>query len=112
MERLQPQASVAAPVSALALAAGAAVSFGVGDAVGFLRDFAEGVFTIAWLIGWVLLIWAAIVSGTYAAMLVRRWLSRRPVHRWEAALGAASLALVVTVMATHPLWGSGSGAGG
>lgn len=112
MERREPRATVAAPVSALALAAGAAVSFGVSDAVGFLSDRAEDVFILAWLLGWVLLVWAAIISGAYAVVLLRRSLSQRPVLRSEAALGAASLVFIAFFMATHPLWGSGSGFGG
>ena len=112
MERLQPRATVAVPVSALVLAAGAAVSLGVCRAVGFLSDAAEGVFVVTWLLGWVLLAWAAIVGGGYAVLLGRRWLSRRPVSRSEAALVAASLALIVVVLATHPLWGTGSAVGG
>lgn len=112
MERLQPRTAVAVPVSALALAAGAAASFGVGDASGFLSDAAEDVFVITWLLGWVLLVWAAIVGGGYAVVLSLRLLSRRPVSPVEAALAAASLVLVAVVLATHPLWGSGSAAAG
>ncbi|WP_166878691.1 hypothetical protein [Salinibacterium sp. ZJ450] len=111
MERLQTRASVAVPVSAIALATGAAVSFAVGDAVGFLSDAAEGVFVVTWLLGWVLLAWAAIIGGGYAVLLGLRRLSRRPVSRSEAVLVAVSLALIAVVMATHPLWGTGSAVG-
>ena len=112
MEPLQPRATVAVPVSALALAAGAAASFGIGDAVGFLSDATEDVFVVTWLLGWVLLAWAAIVGGGYAVLLGLRWRSRRPVSRPEAALVAASLALIAVVLATHPLWGTGSAVSG
>jgi hypothetical protein len=109
MEQLQPRAI---PVSALALAGGAAAFFGVGDAVGFLSDAAEDLFVVAWLLGWVLLAWAVILGGGYAVLLGLRWLSRRPVSRSEAALVAASLGLTAVVLVTHPLWGTGSAVGG
>jgi hypothetical protein len=111
MERLQPGASVAVPVTALALAAGAAVSFGVGDAVGFLSDAAEDMFVLTWLLGWVLVAWAAILGGGYAVSLGVRRRSRRPVSRSDVALVAASFALTGAVLVTHPLWGLGSGGG-
>ncbi|MET0932109.1 MAG: hypothetical protein ABWX56_00230 [Mycetocola sp.] len=112
MEPLQPRATVAAPVSALALAVGAAVCLGVGDAIGFVSATAEDVFVATWLLGWVLLAWAAIVGGGYAVLLGYRWFSHRHVASVEAALVATSLALTAVVMATHPLWGAGSALGG
>lgn len=112
MEGLQPRASVAAPVSALALATGAAVCFGVADAIGFLSDATEDAFVALWLLGWVLLTWSGVVGGGYAVLLFLRWVSRRAVALMDAALVTASLALTVSVMATHPLWGTGSGVGG
>lgn len=112
MDRPQPHAPVAVPVSAMALAVGAAACFGVGDMVGFLSDAAEDVFIISWLLGWVLLSWAVIVGGGYAVHLGLRWRSKQPVYRREAALLAVALTLIAVVAATHPLWGSGSGAGG
>ena len=112
MELIQPRATVAVPVSALALAAGAAASFGVGDAVGFLSRGAEDVFVVTWLLGWALLGWAAIVGGGYAVLLGLRWRSRRPVSRLETSLAAASLTVIALVTATHPLWGTGSAVGG
>jgi hypothetical protein len=112
MERLQPRAKVAVPVSALALAAGAAACFGVGNAVGFLSDATESVFIGLWLLGWMLLAGAAIIGGGFAVSLGLRWASRRPVFGWETALAAASLVLIAVVVVSHPLWGTGSGAGG
>ena len=112
MERLQPPATVAVPVSALMLAAGAAASFGVGDVFGFVSDASEDVLVATWLLGWVLLVWAAIVGGGYAVLLGWRLLSRRPVCHLEAALAAASLVLIAVVLATHPLGGTGSAVGG
>ena len=103
---------VAVPVSAIVLGVGAAASFAIGDAVGFLTEAAEGIFVVTWLLGWVLLACAAMVGGGCAVLLGLRWLSRRPVSRSEAAIVGASLALVVAVLATHPLWGTGSAVGG
>ncbi|MFT4471661.1 hypothetical protein ACMX2H_17305 [Arthrobacter sulfonylureivorans] len=112
MEQRQPHATAPVPVFALALAAGAAVCFGVGDAVGFHSQAAEEVFVASWLMGWVLLAWSAIVGGGYAVLLARRVLSRRAVSGAEVVLVAASLALIAMVLATYPLWGTGSAAGG
>ncbi|WP_146070015.1 hypothetical protein [Cryobacterium sp. Y29] len=111
MERLQPCATVAVPISALALAVGAAASFGIGDAVGILSDAAEGVSVFAWLMGWVLLAWAVLVGGGYAVLLGLRSRSRRPVSRVHVALTACALALIAVVLVTHPLWGTGSAVG-
>ena len=112
MEHAQPRDTIAAPISALALAAGAALLFGVGDAVGFLSDAAEDVFIATWLLGWVLLAWAVIISGGYAVVLGMRLSSKRSVSPWGVAVLSAAVALIAVVVATHPLWGSGSGTGG
>ena len=112
MERLQTSETSAIPVAALALAAGAAAAFGAGDVVGFLSPGAEALFVVTWLLGWVLLAWAVIVTGAYAVLLGVQWRSHRRVSATEVAVYAAALALIVIVMVTHPLWGSGSGVGG
>ncbi|MET0481077.1 MAG: hypothetical protein ABWZ69_06940 [Mycetocola sp.] len=116
MDRLQPRATAVVPVFALGLAAGAAALFGVADAVGFLSDTAESVFVLTWLLGWVLLVWSAVVAGVYAAVLARRSLSRRslsrrPVYGSEVALTVAAVSFIVLVAAIHPLWGTGSAVG-
>ena len=95
-----------------ALSHGAAASLRVADVVGFASVAAEDVFVITWLVGWVLLVWAAILRGGCAVVLGLRILRRRSVARSEALLVAASLALIAVVMATHPLCGIGSGVGG
>ncbi|MET0713352.1 MAG: hypothetical protein ABWY57_00440 [Mycetocola sp.] len=111
MDRLQPRATAVVPVFALGLAAGAAALFGVAEAVGFLSDTAESVFVLTWLLGWVLLVWSAVVAGVYAAVLARRSLSRRPVYGSEVALTVAAVSFIVLVAAIHPLWGTGSAVG-
>ncbi|TFD90108.1 hypothetical protein [Cryobacterium serini] len=109
MERLQPRATVAVPVFALALAVGAAASFGIGDAVGILSGAAEGVSVLTWLMGWVLLTWAVVIGGSYSILLGVRSLSRRPISVVQVALIACAFALIAVVLATYPLWGTGSG---
>lgn len=46
MEQPEERATVAAPVSALAKAGGAAVFLGVGEAIGLLSEAAEDVFIL------------------------------------------------------------------
>ena len=101
----------AAPVVALAFAAGAAASFSVSDAIGPLDPGAEDLFVGTWLLGWVLLCWASLVGGASVVALLRRAVTRQPVSRSGAALLGAALALIAVLVWTHPLWGSGSGSG-
>lgn len=99
------------PVVALALAAGAAASFSVSDALGSVDPGTEQLFVGTWLLGWVLLCWASLVSAASAVPLLRRAVTRQPVSRSGAGLLGATLALIVVLVSTHPLWGSGSGYG-
>ena len=103
---------VTVPFSALALAVGAAAFFGVGGGLGTMSGLAEDLFVFTWLMGWVLLVWAAVIGGGCAVRLGLRSLSRRPVSVLEVALVASTLALIAVLLATHPLWGSGSAVGG
>lgn len=109
MEHTEPRTTMTVPAIALVLAAAAAVCFGIGDAVGFQSDTAEHVFMVTFLVGWSLLLGAAAIGGGAAVSLGFRALSGRPVTRFETLVVAATLVLVVIVMATHPLWGSASG---
>jgi hypothetical protein len=97
---------------ALALAVGAATSFAVGDAIGPLDTSTEDLFTLAYLVGLVLLCWASLVGGAFAVALVRRVVTRQRVSRSGAALLVAALALIAVVVWTHPLWGAGTAYGG
>lgn len=101
----------AGPVVALALAAGAAASLSVSDAIGPLDPSAEALFIATWILGWVLLCWASLVVGASAVPLLRRAVTRQPVSRSGAALLGATLALIAVAVWAHPLWGSGSGSG-
>ena len=98
-------------MAALALTVGAAVSFAVSDAIGPLARRTEDLFVGMWLLGGVLLVWAAIVGAASAVPLLRRAVTRQPVSRSGASLLVAALALTAVVAWTHPLWGSGSGSG-
>lgn len=111
MKPAQTRPSVGVPVSALALAASAAVAFTIGGTIGFLSDAAEDLFILTWLMGSILLAWAVILGGGYAVWLGIQWYSRKPVPRLAVVLAAASLLLISGVIAAHPLWGSGSGYG-
>lgn len=112
MERVQTAAKSWVPLLAITLTAGAAVSFGIGDAVGFLSDDAEAVFLVSWLLGWGLLAWSSIVTGFQTVLVGRRFATRRQVSWREGVLTVASLAIMAGVWAAHPLWGTGSAVGG
>jgi hypothetical protein len=98
-------------VVTLALAAGAAVAFGVGDAIGFMSDSAEALFVATWILGWTLLAWAMILAGFGVLRLVRGLVSQRSPSWSELLLLVAGAAVIIAVVWTHPLGGSGSGVG-
>lgn len=110
--RSRSLSNVAAPIAAIVLAAGAASLFAVGGAIGILNDAADDAWMATWLIAWALVGWAGIVGVTYAALLVVKAFSRRRVSGQESAFAVAALAVIAVVVATHPLWGSGSGTAG
>ena len=93
----------------LVLAACGALSFIVADAVGFLDPRTEGLFTLASLAGWVLVVWAVISGAAVGVQLVRAAAAARRVALREVLLLSATAALVTWVVFTHPLLGSGSG---
>lgn len=98
MERLQPRATPVLPVFALTLALCSAAFFGVAALVGIRSIAAENVYAMTWVLGWVLLIWAALLSGGYAVLLSARMFSHRPVSKREVAFVAAALALPAIVL--------------
>ena len=111
MEQAQRRVAGVGPVSALAMAVGATVCLGIGDAIGVRDDSAEGIFMLTWLLGWAFLVWTVIVGAGCVVLCVRRLMSRRSVSRVDIALVALSFALVTYVLVTHPLWGTGSSMG-
>lgn len=102
--------AVAAGV-ALALAGCVALSFAVGDAIGFVSPSAEAVFTFSWLVGWMLLAWATFVGGAVSVHLIRAVALRRRPALIEALLVVASATVIAVVIHTYPLAGSRAGVG-
>ncbi|GAB7191327.1 hypothetical protein NUM3379_20340 [Kineococcus sp. NUM-3379] len=98
-------------VATLVLAASAALLFAVADAVAHLHPGADAPFVILWLLGWTLLAWAVLVGGLVAVRLLHRLLAWRGPAWSEVLPLVAGAAVVVTVICTHPLWGSGSARG-
>ena len=108
-ERIDARESLAFPVATLVLAAAGAVLVGIGDlVVGLRTDAADSVFILTGILGWTLIVWAAIMIGIAIVSTVRRLSTRQVVTRLEVALLGAALALIVVLLVTHPLWGSGS----
>ncbi|GAA4969250.1 hypothetical protein [Kineococcus glutinatus] len=95
-------------VTTLVLAGSAALALGAADAIGFTTENAEAVFTVVVLLGWTLLVWAAIVGGLCVVQLLRRLLTRRAPAWPGVLLLGAGVAVIVAVVGAHPLWGSGS----
>ncbi|TRW45261.1 hypothetical protein [Georgenia yuyongxinii] len=109
MEAPRSRTGTAVAAATLALAGSAALAFGVGDAIGFKSAGAEAWFIAAWILGWALLVWAMFLGGLGAVLLLRPLASRR-IPAWpEVLLLVTGIALIVAVLITHPLWGSGSG---
>lgn len=104
MATVQRREAVALPVAALAFAAAAALSFGLGDALETVSDEA---FALSWILGWALLVWSGLLGILAVALLA----TRRPLSRAGLGVCVAAVALIAVVAATHPLVGSGSGSG-
>ena len=102
-------AAVAAGV-ALALAGCSALLLALGDAIGFVNPGTEAVFTLSWIVGWMLLAWATMVVGAVLVYLIRGVASRRRPPLIEAVLVFATAAIIGGVVWAHPLAGSGAGA--
>jgi hypothetical protein len=106
----KPTSSAAAGVVALVLAGGAALSLAASHVIDVMNPVAESVVTFAFLAGWVLLAWAAILGGAVAVHLVRTAPHRRP-SRIESVLVVATAAVITWAICAYPLAGSGSGVG-
>lgn len=103
--------SVVASGAALAMAAGAAIALAVADAIWFGTPTADGpALMLLYVVGWVLLVWAALAGIGVAVHLFRSAAHRRP-RPIEIVLVGAIAAIVVGVLLAHPLIGSGQGFG-
>ena len=96
---------------ALALAGCAALLLAVGDAIGFVDPTTEAVFTLSWIVGWMLLAWSTIVGGAVLVYLIYGVASRRRTALSEIVLVVATAAVIATAVWAHPLAGSGTGVG-
>ncbi|MCP2032091.1 hypothetical protein L1277_002190 [Okibacterium sp. HSC-33S16] len=113
MERRSTDSAVALPLSAssFALALIAALCFLVSDTVGFLSEPAEALFIVTWLAGWVSVVWATLLGAGGVFLLIRRAPSGQSVSRAEVALIVGAFLIIIAVVVSHPLWGSGSAVG-
>ena len=97
---------------ALALAGCAALLLAVGDVIGFVSQSTDAVFTLLWVVGWVLLAWATIIGGAVLVHLILRAITfRRRPALVETVLVVASAVVIAGVIYAHPLVGSGTGVG-
>ncbi|MHA7219476.1 hypothetical protein ACX80L_11335 [Arthrobacter sp. MDT1-48-3] len=103
-----PVVPVVAPV--LALGGGAALL--MAERIGFISEAAEQVSTLLWLGGWVVIVWALLLLGAQLVTLGVQLHAHRSVSRWDACSVGATTLLLGVVIASHPLWGTGSGVGG
>jgi hypothetical protein len=98
-----------AGVTALTLAVGAALSLALARALHVGTD-ADGLATLAFLLGWTLAAWGVIAVVALAVHLVRVAARRRPAAREILLVAAGAAVLVATVLAVPP-FGTGAGAG-
>lgn len=107
-----PRSSAGASAVALGLATGAAIALAAADAVWFGIPTADGPgVTLLYVVGWLLLAWAAVVALATVVHLVRSASAGRRQTPLEIVLIAAALAVVVGVLLAHPMFGSGQGFG-
>lgn len=62
MEQVASRESAIRPVAAALLTGSALLAFLISDAIGPVSDTGEGMFLLAWVLGWVLLVVALVVS--------------------------------------------------
>ncbi|MGM1029431.1 MAG: hypothetical protein ACQEWM_06090 [Actinomycetota bacterium] len=109
--RADPRSSAVASGIAISMALAAAIAIAVADAMWFGIPTADGAgITLVYVVGWVLLGWAALLGLAIVVHRVRSGVDRRPAPI-ELVLLAATAAVIVGVLLTHPLIGSGQGFG-
>ena len=109
VEETSSRSNVRWSVAAFALAATAVVALSVHRAAWFHTESAESIAVLAWLLGWLLLACAVIVTGVSLIAVLRRVFYRRPVPLVEAAVLCACVVLIVIAITMAPMWGTGSG---
>lgn len=98
---------------ALAMAAGAAVALAAADVIWLGTSDADGAGAMLLsVVGWTLLVWAALVGVAVVVHLVRSAAAGRRLAPIEIVLLIATAAVVSGVLIVHPLVGSGQGFGG
>jgi hypothetical protein len=98
---------------ALAMATGAAVALAAADVIWLGTFDADGAGAMLLsVIGWTLLVWAALVGVAVVVHLVRSAAAGRRLAPIEIVLLIATAAVVSGVLIIHPLVGSGQGFGG
>ncbi len=103
------RAALVLPLASLILAASSAVLVVAGDAVVALRsDAADSAFLALTITGWMLLVWAVLLTAAIVVSIAKRLASRAQVTGLESAIVLGAVAISLLVVATHPLWGSGS----
>jgi hypothetical protein len=109
----QPEtnSTVVIPAVALGLATCGAAAIATGAAIGFLDPVSESLFVLLAILGWMLLVWAALVGGAAAVRLVRDAVARRPLALGSTILVIATTVVIVVTAVAYPLFGS-SGATG
>lgn len=103
--------STAAGAVALVLAAAGAASVALGSAVWARRDGDETMTTLALILGWVLLAWAAIIALVVLVRAFRAVLRRRRPALPSVLLVLAALTVLGVTGFAVPLVGAGSGIG-
>ncbi|GHE12369.1 hypothetical protein [Klenkia taihuensis] len=93
-----------AALATVVLAVLAALALSVADVVGTTSTTEERISVPLWLVGWVVLGWAALLGVVTLVRLLRAG------RRRDAAVAALGLACVVVVAVAHPVAGSGGGA--
>lgn len=93
------------------LALVAAVLVTASNQLWLLDAPAEGFAALTGILGYAVLAWAVILGVASTLAIVRRIRSRRRIAAVEPILIAAATVLVVIVMRSYPLWGTGSAVG-
>jgi hypothetical protein len=79
-----------------------------GDRSPAVFDATEGLATIAWLLGWVLLVGAVIAAAAWLVAAIRDAIAGRRASIINAITFAATVAMGILAVIIAPMWGTGS----